>query len=263
MTHRSLDHDPPRAMTCPITLDIMRDPVMDVFGHTFERAAVEAALQERSGVSPLTNKRYPRGAARLTPNYTVRQLINEYLEKVGKRRAEEEAAAKAKEDRIQAEARTAVARARAKEAKEARIQAEVAVAKACKWDDEAQAACKRAEEEEAEYRRAEASVTAVAAARQQVEEARRQAEMAAADARAASRRRAEAEAEVQKAKLERAVIEEKKMKEALLQHLEAESRKEYALFSDDENVADLDAQARRMAKMAELARKELGIVEDQ
>eukprot|EP00240_Pyramimonas_obovata_P012023 CAMPEP_0118928056 /NCGR_PEP_ID=MMETSP1169-20130426/5398_1 /TAXON_ID=36882 /ORGANISM="Pyramimonas obovata, Strain CCMP722" /LENGTH=115 /DNA_ID=CAMNT_0006869951 /DNA_START=61 /DNA_END=408 /DNA_ORIENTATION=+ len=74
---------------------------------------------------------------------------------------------------------------------------------------------------------------------------------------------AEAEAEVQKAKLERAVIEEKKMKEALLQHLEAESRKEYALFSDDENVADLDAQARRMAKMAELARKELGIVEDQ
>ena len=84
MAPLSLDHNPPGAMTCPITLDIMRDPVVDVFGHTFERAAVEAALQEKRGVSPLTNKRYPRGGARLAPNYAIRQLINEYLDKVGK-----------------------------------------------------------------------------------------------------------------------------------------------------------------------------------
>jgi hypothetical protein len=28
-------------MRCPITMDLMRDPVMDANGHTFERTAIE------------------------------------------------------------------------------------------------------------------------------------------------------------------------------------------------------------------------------
>eukprot|EP00959_Pyramimonas_sp_CCMP1952_P356506 7465808-Pyramimonas_sp.AAC.1 len=62
----------------------MREPVMDANGHTFERAAVEAALREKPGVCPLTNERYPGGGdARLMPNRAVQHIINEYLERKG------------------------------------------------------------------------------------------------------------------------------------------------------------------------------------
>eukprot|EP00959_Pyramimonas_sp_CCMP1952_P309596 6479219-Pyramimonas_sp.AAC.2 len=59
------DKDPPRALICPITFEIFREPVQDEKGHTFERAAIEACLRERPGVCPLTNERYSRGQARL------------------------------------------------------------------------------------------------------------------------------------------------------------------------------------------------------
>eukprot|EP00976_Prorocentrum_cordatum_P063839 1177245-Prorocentrum_minimum.AAC.1 len=77
------DVDQPRSLDCPITQDIMRDPVMDANGHTFERAAIEAALRERPGVFPLTNERYPDGEARLMPNRAVKHIIQEYLARKG------------------------------------------------------------------------------------------------------------------------------------------------------------------------------------
>eukprot|EP00976_Prorocentrum_cordatum_P112561 1195553-Prorocentrum_minimum.AAC.4 len=83
----SKDKDPPRALTCPITLDIMRDPVQDEKGHTFERAAIESCLRERPGVCPLTNDRYSRGQARLTSNRAIKNMIDEYLERTGGSRA--------------------------------------------------------------------------------------------------------------------------------------------------------------------------------
>eukprot|EP00240_Pyramimonas_obovata_P009150 CAMPEP_0118937602 /NCGR_PEP_ID=MMETSP1169-20130426/23245_1 /TAXON_ID=36882 /ORGANISM="Pyramimonas obovata, Strain CCMP722" /LENGTH=82 /DNA_ID=CAMNT_0006881283 /DNA_START=38 /DNA_END=282 /DNA_ORIENTATION=+ len=62
----------------------MREPVIDTYGHSFEREAIEAALREKPGVCPITNARYPDGEARLTPNRVVRDLISDFqLERKG------------------------------------------------------------------------------------------------------------------------------------------------------------------------------------
>ena len=63
--------EPPQALVCPITLDLMRDPVVDANGHTFNRSAIEHSLVNRPGICPLTNERHPDGDARLTPNRVV------------------------------------------------------------------------------------------------------------------------------------------------------------------------------------------------
>ena len=62
-------------------MGLMLDPVVDANGHTFERAAIEQALVFRPGVSPLTNAPYSDGQARLTPNHTVRDMVEEYMER--------------------------------------------------------------------------------------------------------------------------------------------------------------------------------------
>jgi hypothetical protein len=41
--------EPPQALVCPITLDLMRDPVMDANGHTFDRSAIERSLVNQPG----------------------------------------------------------------------------------------------------------------------------------------------------------------------------------------------------------------------
>jgi hypothetical protein len=80
----SVRGEPPRALVCPITLDLMRDPVMDANGHTFERSAIKRSLVDRPGICPLTNERYPKGDACLTPNRAVRDIIDAFNEAAGK-----------------------------------------------------------------------------------------------------------------------------------------------------------------------------------
>jgi hypothetical protein len=75
--------EPPRALVCPITLDLMRDPVMDANGHTFERSAIERSLAYQPGICPLTNDRYPNGDARLTPDRFVSSMIDEFNKAAG------------------------------------------------------------------------------------------------------------------------------------------------------------------------------------
>ena len=70
--------EPPGALVCPITWDLMRDPVMDANGHTFERSAIERFLIDRPGICPLTNERYHNGDARVTPNRAVRTMIEAF-----------------------------------------------------------------------------------------------------------------------------------------------------------------------------------------
>ena len=60
---------------CPITMDIMRDPVMAPDGHTYERSAIVQALAAKS-VSPLT--RQPMSAASLLPNHALRAAIEHW-----------------------------------------------------------------------------------------------------------------------------------------------------------------------------------------
>jgi hypothetical protein len=75
--------EPPKALVCPITLELMCDPVMDANGYTFERSAIERSLVNRPGVSPMTNAPYPDGDARLTPNRVVRDMVNAFLNAAG------------------------------------------------------------------------------------------------------------------------------------------------------------------------------------
>eukprot|EP00242_Pyramimonas_sp_CCMP2087_P001833 CAMPEP_0198230584 /NCGR_PEP_ID=MMETSP1445-20131203/114746_1 /TAXON_ID=36898 /ORGANISM="Pyramimonas sp., Strain CCMP2087" /LENGTH=470 /DNA_ID=CAMNT_0043911141 /DNA_START=454 /DNA_END=1866 /DNA_ORIENTATION=- len=93
--------EPPEDLLCPITLDLMRDPVIDANGHTFDRSAIERVLVHRPGISPLTNELYVNGDARLTPNRLVCNMIDEFNKAVEeeseRKRVAEEAAKKQKQ----------------------------------------------------------------------------------------------------------------------------------------------------------------------
>ena len=63
------------AFFCPMTFDIMRDPVSTADGHTYDRAAIENWL-ERNDTSPATGAKLPQKT--LTPNIALRQAIEEW-----------------------------------------------------------------------------------------------------------------------------------------------------------------------------------------
>ena len=70
----------PTAMCCPITCEVMSDPVMAADGHTYEKTAIEAWLAAHD-TSPITNLVLDHKA--LVPNHALRQSI-EQLERRGK-----------------------------------------------------------------------------------------------------------------------------------------------------------------------------------
>ena len=59
-------------LLCPITLEVMRDPVIASDGHSYERAAIERWLAGHR-TSPLTGRALPHGD--LIPNHRLRSLI--------------------------------------------------------------------------------------------------------------------------------------------------------------------------------------------
>ena len=62
------------SIKCPITCDVMDDPVMCGDGHTYEKAAIQEWLQ-RSHTSPVTNEVLHH--KRLVENHAVKQIIAE------------------------------------------------------------------------------------------------------------------------------------------------------------------------------------------
>ena len=69
--------DVPAELVCPITVELMTDPVVTADGHTYERAAIQKWLERRKA-SPITGE--PLAHVHLTPNHTVRGLCRRYLE---------------------------------------------------------------------------------------------------------------------------------------------------------------------------------------
>lgn len=63
---------------CPITFEVMLDPVMDPHGFTYERTALYNALKRRPGVCPLTNEPYGPNFHNFVPisNRIARDLAN-------------------------------------------------------------------------------------------------------------------------------------------------------------------------------------------
>ncbi len=70
----------PKEFLCPITLSIMKNPVLMTDGQTYEKSAIEKYL-EISTLSPLTKQ--PISMKDATPNYALKSLIENYL-KAGK-----------------------------------------------------------------------------------------------------------------------------------------------------------------------------------
>ena len=61
------------AAICPITQEVMEDPVVCADGHSYERSAIEKWLQTKS-TSPSTNA--PLLHKNLVPNHALRNLID-------------------------------------------------------------------------------------------------------------------------------------------------------------------------------------------
>ena len=67
----------PNEFLCPISLNIMKDPVLTSDGHTYERKQIERWLKtSKSKRSPMTNKKLT--SKRLIPNIALRTLINNH-----------------------------------------------------------------------------------------------------------------------------------------------------------------------------------------
>eukprot|EP01134_Creolimax_fragrantissima_P001726 CFRG1726T1 len=63
---------------CPITTEVMRDPVNTPYGHAYERAAIVRWVQENN-TDPVTSK--PLTVEQLTTAYSLRRAIEEYIER--------------------------------------------------------------------------------------------------------------------------------------------------------------------------------------
>ena len=71
------DGDIPDGFICPITTELMTDPVVAADGHTYERSSIETWFQQCGDApkSPLTNVVLP--SAMLIPNHALRKAIAE------------------------------------------------------------------------------------------------------------------------------------------------------------------------------------------
>ena len=68
---------PPHAFLCPITLEVMKEPVVCADGHTYERSAIEEWLRAGKRTSPVTGKRLP--SVTTVTNFALRSSIEEFV----------------------------------------------------------------------------------------------------------------------------------------------------------------------------------------
>jgi len=63
----------PNEYVCPITLEVMRDPVTAADGHTYEYEAIQRSIRGGNMNSPMTGRRL--GSLQLVENHALRTLI--------------------------------------------------------------------------------------------------------------------------------------------------------------------------------------------
>lgn len=68
----------PPYFQCPLSLELMLDPVIVASGQTYERASIQRWLDEGLNICPLTHQKLSH--TNLTPNYTVKALITNWCE---------------------------------------------------------------------------------------------------------------------------------------------------------------------------------------
>ena len=74
----------PDALCCPISMEIMRDPVMAADGHTYERAEITAWFANNR-TSPKTGAVLPHGS--LIPNHAAKAMISDFLDEARRHQA--------------------------------------------------------------------------------------------------------------------------------------------------------------------------------
>uniref|UniRef100_A0A7S3AKT9 U-box domain-containing protein n=1 Tax=Haptolina ericina TaxID=156174 RepID=A0A7S3AKT9_9EUKA len=79
----SPNDDALHAFVCPISGDVMRDPVSCADGHTYERSEIERWLATGACTSPSTGARLPH--LHVVPNHALRCAIEEWLSTKGGR----------------------------------------------------------------------------------------------------------------------------------------------------------------------------------
>jgi len=73
--------DVPPEMICPISNDLMKDPVICADGHTYEREAIQKWIRRKAS-SPMTNQRLQE-PVQLIPNHALRSLISNFVDSKG------------------------------------------------------------------------------------------------------------------------------------------------------------------------------------
>ena len=71
------DDEPPDELICPITQEVMEDPVVAADGHTYERAAIARWMVKRM-TSPKTGEDLESPI--VFPNHSVRRMVREWQE---------------------------------------------------------------------------------------------------------------------------------------------------------------------------------------
>lgn len=71
------------SFTCPITFEIMKEPVFAMDGMCYEKSAIEAWFDLKGAVSPNTGMALP--STMVVPAHTLRAAIAEYQEKKSRR----------------------------------------------------------------------------------------------------------------------------------------------------------------------------------
>ncbi|KAF6732651.1 WD repeat, SAM and U-box domain-containing protein 1 [Oryzias melastigma] len=66
----------PDEFTCPITRELMREPVIAADGYSYEREAIESWINTKNRTSPMTN--LPLLTTLLTPNHTLKMAIGRW-----------------------------------------------------------------------------------------------------------------------------------------------------------------------------------------
>ena len=74
----------PDALCCPISMEIMRDPVISADGHTYERAEIESWFANNR-TSPKTGAVLPHCS--LIPNHAVKAMISDFHDEARRRQA--------------------------------------------------------------------------------------------------------------------------------------------------------------------------------
>ncbi|XP_036093206.1 WD repeat, SAM and U-box domain-containing protein 1 isoform X4 [Rousettus aegyptiacus] len=75
---KTLSSEIPDEFICPITRELMQDPVIASDGYSYEKEAIENWISKKKRTSPMTNLVLPSTV--LTPNRTLKMAINRWLE---------------------------------------------------------------------------------------------------------------------------------------------------------------------------------------